>query len=75
MPAEMYFDSFHALLTMDGHGIYVWSVYLIATIVLAVLFIQPLFRRRQLMQQLRDQSRRQSAAKSTHTSIPAAETN
>ena len=30
----MYFESFEALLTMGGHGLYVWSAYGIAIVVL-----------------------------------------
>jgi heme exporter protein D len=61
MPDKMYFDSFAALLAMDGHGVYVWITYLLAVLVLSGLFIQPLLRRRELLKSLADQSRRQSA--------------
>ena len=65
MPDKMYFDSFAALLAMDGHGVYVWITYLLAVLVLSVLFLQPLLRRRQLLQQLGDQARRQSVKPSS----------
>lgn len=67
----MYFESFDALLSMNGHGVYVWVTYLLAVIVLSVLFIQPLLRRRQLLEQLRDQSRRQTVKKSSSLSSAA----
>jgi heme exporter protein D len=75
MPDKMYFDSLQALLFMDGHGIYVWSTYLVVVVVLSGLLIQPFLRRRQLLQQLfvqqqRDQARRQPVKNS---SLSAAE--
>lgn len=79
MPDKMYFDSLHALLTMDGHGVYVWVTYLLAVLVLSALFVQPLLRRRQLLQQLSDQirlvdqARRQSVTSSS--AVPVVESN
>ncbi|MDG1942850.1 MAG: heme exporter protein CcmD [Halioglobus sp.] len=48
----MYFDSLHALLTMDGHGAYVWLVYLVALVIIALLVVAPIRRRKQVLQQL-----------------------
>ncbi|MDE0952833.1 MAG: heme exporter protein CcmD [Halioglobus sp.] len=48
----MYFDSLHALLTMDGHGVYVWVVYLVALAIIALLVVAPVRRRKQVLQQL-----------------------
>ena len=65
----MYFESFEALLTMGGHGLYVWSAYGIA---IAVLFWNQLVvklsknalldqwrmtsKRRQIMEENKDQN-------------------
>lgn len=68
MPVEFYFDSLSALWTMDGHGPYVWSVYLIVVAVLAALAIQPIVRRRQLLQKFREQLQRQTVAAVSRTS-------
>ncbi len=42
----MQFDSFSDFLTMGGHGVYVWTVYGIALLVLSALVITPLRRDR-----------------------------
>ena len=33
------FTDFHDFLTMDGHGIYVWTVYLVTFALIAVSFL------------------------------------
>ncbi|ARN75444.1 heme exporter protein CcmD [Oceanicoccus sagamiensis] len=43
----MQFDSLAAFMSMEGHGIFVWSVYAIAFVVLATLFLVPLRKNRQ----------------------------
>lgn len=48
----MYFDSLGALLTMDGHGVYVWSAYLVTITVIAVTLLAPRYRRKRFLQQL-----------------------
>ena len=48
----MYFDNLGAVLSMDGHGVFVWSAYLIALVVLAVILIAPLRRKRRFLAQL-----------------------
>ncbi len=42
----MQFDSFSDFLVMDGHGIYVWTVYVVALLVLTLLVVTPLRRDR-----------------------------
>ncbi len=64
----MQFDSFSDFLTMGGHGVYVWTVYGVALLVLSVLIITPLRRDRrffieQSMLLRRDQA---SDRKKTH---------
>lgn len=59
----MYFESFADLLTMDGHGVYVWSVYAVAAIILGGLILSPVVKRRRFIreesQRLRREQRRQ----------------
>mgnify|MGYP003385719622 CR=1 FL=1 len=47
----MYFDSFEAFIAMGGHGLYVWVSYAIALVVITLLFVQPLQRKRQFLNQ------------------------
>ncbi|MFT5579496.1 MAG: heme exporter protein D [Paraglaciecola psychrophila] len=42
----MQFDSFSALMAMDGHGIFVWPAYAIGVVVLLALVIHPLLKQR-----------------------------
>ena len=65
----MYFDSFTALLNMDGHGGFVWSAYLITMLVVAVILIAPGRRQKKFLQQLSGELKRANAA-----SVRAAET-
>ena len=48
----MYFDSLHALLTMDGHGVYVWTAYLVTVAVIATVLLAPVRRRKRFLLQL-----------------------
>tara|TARA_B100000214_G_C23683178_1_gene497354 strand:+ start:295 stop:471 length:177 start_codon:yes stop_codon:yes gene_type:complete len=36
---DLAFDSINEIVNMDGHGIYVWSVYLIAILIIIVSFV------------------------------------
>jgi heme exporter protein D len=54
----MYFDSLSAVLTMDGHGAYVWSAYAISLLVLALLVRAPLRRQRSFLRQLAGEQKR-----------------
>ena len=58
----MYFDSFQALLTMNGHGIYVWPAYLITIVVIMAVLIAPVRRRNRLLEQLAAELRRTESA-------------
>jgi len=49
----MYFDSLNALLTMDGHGAYVWTAYTVTLLVIIAILCVPLWRRRRVLQRLR----------------------
>jgi heme exporter protein D len=48
----MYFDSLQSLLIMDGHGVYVWTAYLVTIMVLVAALLAPLHRRKRFLQQL-----------------------
>jgi len=54
----MYFDSFHAVMTMEGHGVYVWTAYMVAIGVIAIVLIAPTRRRKRILQQLAGELRR-----------------
>ena len=54
----MYFDRFDALLTMDGHGAFVWTAYLITIAVLAAILIAPGRRRKKFLRQLAGELKR-----------------
>ncbi|MEH6593620.1 MAG: heme exporter protein CcmD [Halioglobus sp.] len=57
----MYFDSIAGALTMDGHGAFVWSAYLITTVAIALILFLPRRRERQFLKQLAGDLRRQQA--------------
>ncbi len=54
----MYFDSFQALMWMDGHGPYVWGAYSVALIILLSLVIQPLRAKKRFIKQQKNELRR-----------------
>ncbi|KGE03411.1 heme exporter protein CcmD [Pseudohaliea rubra] len=56
----MYFDSFKAMLVMDGHGAYVWAAYGLTLLVLSLVLAAPGRRRRRLLRELRGELRRQA---------------
>ncbi|WP_419535262.1 heme exporter protein CcmD [Endozoicomonas sp.] len=53
----MYFDSWNGFLAMEGHGLYVWSAYAVAVIVIAYNLISPFMAKRQVVAQVRRQER------------------
>jgi heme exporter protein D len=57
----MYFEDFNALLTMDGHGTFVWTAYLIALVVIAVVLVAPARRRKRILRQLGGELKRTGA--------------
>ena len=56
---DFYFDSWHALLTMDGHGPYVWAAYGLTLLVMGAMVIAPLRRKRRFMQEQQGRLRRE----------------
>lgn len=57
----MYFDSFSAALHMDGHGMYVWTAYLIAAVVISMVLIVPKRREKLFLQRLQGTLRQQES--------------
>jgi heme exporter protein D len=57
----MYFDSMETLLSMDGHGVFVWTAYLITMVVIAGILIAPLRRKRKFLLQLAGELKRTQA--------------
>ena len=54
----MYFESFEALLHMDGHGAFVWTAYLITMVVVAAILIAPGRRKKKFLQQMAGELKR-----------------
>ena len=65
----MYFDSLSAALYMDGHGVFVWSAYLIAMTVVAFMVAAPRFRERRFLKDLEGQHRRLASHPDTHKPV------
>jgi heme exporter protein D len=61
----MYFDSFQALLVMDGHGAYVWTAYAVSIAVIAVALIVPVRRRKAFLLQLSAELKRAQPGETT----------
>ena len=55
---KLYFRSLDALLQMDGHGAFVWSAYLIATVVVLGMLLLPVRRKQKFLRQLSGELRR-----------------
>jgi len=55
----MYFESLSAALHMDGHGVFVWSAYLVTTLVVAAVLIVPKRREKLFFRQLQGVLKRQ----------------
>ena len=55
----MYFHTLHDLLTMEGHGPYVWGAYSIGLIVLLWNVIQPVIKQRTVIQNIQRAARRE----------------
>lgn len=54
----MYFDNLHEVLTMGGHGGYVWIAYAVTSVVLALVLVAPVRRRKRVLLQLAGELRR-----------------
>jgi heme exporter protein CcmD len=75
----MYFENIAALINMSGHGVYVWSSVAVTLAAMLWLVIAPLFKQRELLQEVsRDIQRQQDrelAAKIAALSEPNEESN
>ena len=65
----MQFDSWAAALAMDGHGAYVWSVYLVALLVVIFLLQGPVLRSRRIMLERLGQLRRERASQEREVTL------
>ncbi len=65
----MQFDSLAAALEMNGHGGYVWSVYLIAALVVLFLLLGPVLRSQRIKLLRRGQLRREQAAREKEVAL------
>jgi heme exporter protein D len=67
----MQFDSFTALMLMDGHGVFVWAVYAITLVVFLLLSLAPIRRdRRFFIEQSMLARRAQASSQHTANSTP-----
>ena len=60
----MYFDSLQAAITMDGHGVFVWSAYAITLLVVVLILVRPGRRARQALRRIDSEMKRNAAAAS-----------
>ncbi len=61
----MYFHSLQAMLAMDGHGAFVWSAYLVAAIVVALMVVVPGRRQRRILRELGGELKRAAGGPNT----------
>jgi heme exporter protein D len=47
----MYFQNFADFIVMDGHGIYVWTVFAISTVSILTLVLSPIRAKKQFFKQ------------------------
>ena len=57
----MYFDSLQQLIWMNGHGIYVWSSFAIAAVVMIGLIVKPLRQKQVAMRNIELQIKLQAS--------------
>ena len=62
----MYFDSFDAFLTMGKHGVYVWSAYGLAIVLLTINVIAPLLNRRKVVAKQQARLRREQQKRASN---------
>lgn len=56
----MEFDSLSAFLAMGKHGFYVWLAYGLTTLIIVVNVLLPLWKKKQLIRQLKNQQKRET---------------
>tara|TARA_R110001592_G_scaffold52511_8_gene160693 strand:+ start:9790 stop:9999 length:210 start_codon:yes stop_codon:yes gene_type:complete len=57
----MNFISFEAFLNMGGHGLYVWLSYGVGLLVFIIAFVDPILKRKHIIQELSQLQRRQQS--------------
>ena len=62
----MYFDSFEAFLAMGKHGVYVWSAYGLAVVVLTANVIAPLLNKRKVVAKQQARLRREQQKRASN---------
>jgi heme exporter protein D len=55
----MAFESIHEFIYMGGHGVYVWSAFIISITLLKILLWKPLWEKQQLLKSVRQQMDRE----------------
>lgn len=55
----MYFQTLQAAISMDGHGVYVWSAYALTVLIMIYLVMSPGRRQRKILRELRGELRRE----------------
>ena len=55
----MFFDSFSSFLEMGKHGLYVWSCYGLAAVIVAINFVSPILTRKKVIKDIQRQNRRE----------------
>lgn len=59
------FDSLNDFLYMQGHGVFVWTAYVLAAVVMGWLIVSPWLQQRRLRQRIQRQYRREQAPAQT----------
>lgn len=49
----MYFQSVGELIAMDGHGFYVWSAYLVTTVLIVYILVAPVFKSKNIKENIK----------------------
>ncbi len=65
----MYFDSLSAALSIDGHGVYVWSAYAISLLVLVLLVRAPRRRQQTFLRQLAGEQKRRQQGQTAKSEV------
>ena len=57
----MYFDTFSQAMHMDGHGVYVWTVFAVSLLVVAGMLLLPRRREKSVLKEVAGDMRRKRA--------------
>jgi len=56
----MYFDNLNSLITMDGHGVYVWLAYALALMICVYNLLNPILTRKQVIRSIKQSLRKET---------------